>query len=84
MIAEYCHRLDLAGIIDRACPIRTGVAILTHGQVIEALVANRLTSPAPLLRVTDWARTWAIEGNPKRLAGTAAPAIAAATVRAAP
>src|SRR5437870_5622272 len=61
VIAEYCHRLDLAGIIDRACPIRTGVAILTHGQVIEALVANRLTSPAPLLRVTDWARTWAIE-----------------------
>jgi hypothetical protein len=49
------------GIIDRVCPIRADVAILTHGQVIEALVANRLTSPAPLLRVTDWARTWAVE-----------------------
>lgn len=60
VVADYCRRLDLAGIIDRACPVRD-VAILTHGQVIEALVANRLTSPAPLLRVTDWARAWAVE-----------------------
>lgn len=27
------------------------VAELSHGQVIEALVANRLTSPAPLVHV---------------------------------
>ncbi|MFS8105094.1 DUF4277 domain-containing protein [Lentzea alba] len=53
VLAEYCHRLDLAGIVDRACPIRADVAILTHGQVIEALVANRLTSPSPLYRVQD-------------------------------
>jgi hypothetical protein len=61
VVAGYCRRLDLAGIIDRACPIRQDVAILTHGQVIEALVANRLTSPAPLLHITDWARVWAVE-----------------------
>jgi non-ribosomal peptide synthetase component F len=61
VVADYCRRLDLAGIIDRGCPIREDVAILTHGQVIEALVANRLTSPAPMLRVTDWARAWAVE-----------------------
>lgn len=36
------------------------VAIATHGQVIEALVANRLTSPQPLLHVEDWARQWAV------------------------
>jgi transposase len=36
------------------------VATLTHGQVICALVANRLTSPAPLRRVQDWAATWAV------------------------
>ncbi|MFI6690124.1 IS1634 family transposase [Streptomyces sp. NPDC050485] len=36
-------------------------AHLTHGQVIEVLVVNRLTSPAPLVRVGDWARTWAVE-----------------------
>jgi transposase len=60
VVADYCRRLDLAGIIDRACPIRD-LADLTHGQVIETLIANRLTSPAPLLRVTDWAREWAVE-----------------------
>lgn len=59
VVAEYGRRLDLAGIIDRACPIRD-VAILTHGQVIEALVANRLTSPAPMVKVADWAREWAV------------------------
>jgi hypothetical protein len=60
VVAEYCRRLDLAGIVDRACPVRD-VALLTHGQVIEALVANRLTSPKPLLRVEEWARGWAVE-----------------------
>src|SRR6266704_3709482 len=60
VIADFCRRLDLAGIIDRACPVRE-VALVTHGQVIEALVANRLTSPAPLVHVQDWARQWAVE-----------------------
>lgn len=59
MVAEFSRRLDIAGIVDRLCPVRD-VAILSHGQVIEALVANRLTSPAPLLRVEDWARDWAV------------------------
>ena len=60
VVADYCRRLDLAGIIDRACPVRD-LGYLTHGQVIQALVANRLTSPAPLVRVTDWARAHAVE-----------------------
>jgi len=60
VLGDYCRRLDLAGIIDRACPVRD-LGYLTHGQVIEALVANRLTSPAPLVRVTDWAREHAVE-----------------------
>jgi Domain of unknown function (DUF4277) len=60
VVADFCRRLDLQGIIDRACPIRQ-LATLTHGQVIEALVANRLTSPTPLWRVEDWARAWAVE-----------------------
>jgi hypothetical protein len=59
VVADFCQRLDLAGIVDRACPVRQ-VATLTHGQVIEALVANRLTSPTPLWRVEDWARAWAV------------------------
>jgi transposase len=60
VVASFCQCLDLAGIVDRACPIRQ-VATLTHGQVICALVANRLTSPTPLWRVEDWARTWAVD-----------------------
>ncbi|MGW2787843.1 DUF4277 domain-containing protein [Streptomyces populi] len=50
----------MAGIIDALCPGGAS-AHLTHGQVTEVLVANRLTSPAPLVRVGDWARTWAVE-----------------------
>ena len=60
VVASFCQRLDLQGIVDRACPVRD-VATLTHGQVICALVANRLTSPTPLRRVEDWARAWAVE-----------------------
>jgi hypothetical protein len=60
VVAEFSRRLDLVGIIDRACPVRD-VAIVSHGQVIEALIANRLTSPAPMWRVGDWAREWAVD-----------------------
>jgi len=60
VVADYCRRLDLAGIIDRACPIRD-VAILSHGQVIEALVANRLSCPSPMVHVAEWARAWAVD-----------------------
>lgn len=60
VVAEFCRRLDIAGIVDRAAPVRD-IAYVTHGQVIEALVANRLTSPTPLVHVEDWARDWAVE-----------------------
>ncbi|WP_405653785.1 DUF4277 domain-containing protein [Streptomyces sp. NBC_00019] len=58
--AEFLRRLDVAGVVDELCPGGAS-AHLTHGQVVEALVANRLTSPAPVLRVADWGRTWAVE-----------------------
>jgi transposase len=59
VVAGFCSRLKIRDIIDEACPVRD-VAGLTHGQVIEALVANRLTSPAPLVHVRSWAREWAV------------------------
>ncbi|MEO7556329.1 MAG: IS1634 family transposase [Acidimicrobiales bacterium] len=59
VIARFCERLDIGGIVDRAVPVRD-VAIATHGQVIEAMIANRLTSPRPLWRVQDWAAEWAV------------------------
>src|SRR6266536_3709333 len=61
VVAEFCRRLDVAGIVDRTCPMRAEVARVSHGQVIETLIANRLSSPRPLLRVEDWARQWAVE-----------------------
>lgn len=60
VVARFCERLDIGGIVDRACPIRS-VAILTHGRVIETLIANRLTSPRPLVHVEAWAQEWAVE-----------------------
>jgi transposase len=56
---EMLRRLDVAGIVDGLCPIRE-IADLTHGQVIEAMIANRLSAPAPLVGLADWAREWAV------------------------
>src|SRR5258706_15389965 len=60
VIADFSRRLDIAGIVDRACPMRD-VGTLSHGQVIEALIANRLTSPKAMVAVADWAQAWAVE-----------------------
>jgi len=60
LAAPILRRLDLAGIIDRACPMR-GRAHLTHGEVITALVANRLTAPRPLYDVQGWAQHYAAD-----------------------
>jgi transposase len=58
LVAPVMERLDLVGIVDRACPMR-GRSSLTHGEVIAALVANRLTAPRPLYDVTGWAESYA-------------------------
>src|SRR6266545_981046 len=60
VIADFSRRLDIAGIIDRACPMRD-IAVVSHGQVIEALIANRLTHPQAMVAVADWARDWALD-----------------------
>src|SRR6516165_925142 len=60
VVAGFGRRLRIAEIVDELCPVRP-VAWITHGEVIEALVANRLTAPAPMLRVQDWAAAMAVE-----------------------
>src|SRR3982750_2615678 len=60
VIADFSRRLDIAGVVDRACPI-CDVASISHGQVIEALIANRLTSPKAMVAVADWAPAWAVQ-----------------------
>ena len=59
-VAEILRRLDVAGIVDGLCPVRSDSG-LTHGQVVEVMIANRLTSPMPLQRVHEWAAAWAAE-----------------------
>ena len=58
-VAGFLRRLDVAGVIDALCPIRD-LADLTHGQVVEAAIANRLTAPAPLYKMGRWAGCWAV------------------------
>jgi transposase len=60
VVASFCRRLGIAEAIDAEAPIRD-LAIVTAGQTVEAMICNRLTSPAPLVHVQDWARTWAVE-----------------------
>ena len=59
LVRHYLDRLGLVGIVDRAAPMR-GRAQLTHGEVIAALVANRLSAPSPLYDVAGWASSAAI------------------------
>ena len=54
------RRLRIAEIVDELCPVRP-VAWISHGEVIEALVANRLTAPAPMVRVQEWAAAMAVD-----------------------
>jgi hypothetical protein len=60
VVAAVCRRLDIAGIVDRAAPVRQ-IAHATHGQVIVAMIANRLTSPTPMVHLGQWARQFAVE-----------------------
>ncbi len=60
IVAHVLRQLDVQGIIDRAVPIRE-VAHLTHGEIICAMVANRLTAPQPLYHFDLWAKRWAVE-----------------------
>jgi transposase len=60
VVAAFAARLRVRDVIEELCPVDDR-SPLTHGQVIEALVANRLTSPEPLVRVQDWAAGHAVE-----------------------
>lgn len=59
LVAHYLDRLSLVKLVDAAAPMR-GRATLTHGEVIAALVANRLCGPAPLYDVAGWASSAAL------------------------
>ena len=55
LIHPFISRLGLEKLIDAACPIAAH-ANLTHGQVVLAIVANRLCNPQAMSGILDWAR----------------------------
>src|ERR1700757_5007319 len=59
LVAHYLQRLGLVGLVDQVAPMR-GRSLLTHGEVIAALVANRLAGPAPLYDIAGWASQAAV------------------------
>lgn len=59
VVKMLCDRLGVAEAVDRFCRIRS-VAEYSHGQVVEALVANRLTHPRPLCAFEDWGERFAV------------------------
>jgi transposase len=59
LVRHYLQRLGLVNVVDDAIPQR-GRAQLTHGEVIAALIANRLSAPAPLYDVAGWASSAAV------------------------
>jgi transposase len=59
VVAKLADRLGLVEAVDRFCPIRS-VAEYTHGQVVLALVANRLTHPRPLSSFEEWGEEFAV------------------------
>jgi len=60
LIKPLLDALGLREAVDRYCPMDRNRGI-THGQAVEVMVMNRLTSPTPLCYVEDWARLYALE-----------------------
>ena len=70
VVAKLAERLGLVEAVDRFCPIRS-VADYTHGQVVLALVANRLTHPRPLSSFQEWGEEFAVRGDARDRFGQA-------------
>jgi transposase len=54
LVKPMLDLLGFAQIVDETCPMAEQ-GDLSHGQVAEALVCNRFTSPMPFYRVKEWA-----------------------------
>jgi transposase len=60
IVADILERLDVKSVIDRHAPQKSR-AMLSCGEVICALIANRLCGPSPLYDVAGWATSAAIQ-----------------------
>lgn len=59
VVVSFAERLGLVEAVDRFCPIRS-VADYSHGEVVLAMVANRMTHPRPLSSFEDWGDRFAV------------------------
>lgn len=60
MLKPFVNALCIREIIDRIVPMERDAGMLTHGEVIEQLVLNRLNAPCPLVHLEDWAEATGI------------------------
>jgi transposase len=59
LIKPIMDDLGISKVINKYAPMRE--TDLPHGEVIEIVILNRLTSPQPLYHIEDWARDYGIE-----------------------
>jgi transposase len=56
LLKPILNRLQIAETMDRYLPMRSRWDLgVSHGQVLEMLILNRLMSPKPLYRIQSWA-----------------------------
>jgi transposase len=62
LLIPIIEKLGLGELVDHFCPMeRENADCLTHGEVFEMAVYNRLTSPRPLYRIDAWGCQYALE-----------------------
>ena len=62
LLIPIMDKLGIKDIVDHFCPMeRDNLEGLSHGEVVEMLIYNRLTSPSPLYRVDGWASLYALD-----------------------
>ena len=59
IVDSFVRRLGIRTHIDSLCPSRSN-AKATHGQIVECLIANKLSAPRPLYDIQYWAETLAV------------------------
>jgi len=60
LVLGVIRDLGIREVVDHFCPIREEVSDYSHGQMIEILLANRLTAPHPLYAFEEWAEVFAV------------------------
>ena len=61
LLKPLLERIGIREAVDRVIPMQRDVGGLTHGQIIEQLIINRLDAPCPLVDIEYWAHERCIE-----------------------